>query len=296
MVVCINGEDENNKTEKEVNKFFLDHNEIPSHIIVTKKVGKNNAINRIVEFAKKMDDIEIVHFFDDDVILEKGTLLINIEELIKEENIKSRPLIIGSAFIAVGYSFSFFYRKYSFFRAVLSWIFHNIIIQPYLLEAERPRFCEGPSFGLYLKYFPTLPADEVGITDDAFLSDFFAIKGKADYLQNRMLSIIKPANSISYIKVPSSFKEWKMQQIRIHAGIERAFSYFGSERKFLEEYFSWNYAFNKKSRTNLQTKSLLKIILYSIYMHLHEKNRKYAERFIIKNQLPRWSIAESTKI
>lgn len=296
LAVCVNGDDENLETRSEVSKFFAAHANVDGHIISGEKAGKNNAMNKIIELARKMDDIEIVHFFDDDVYLSEKSLLVNLGELMRHEQEVGLPVLVGSAFIAIKYPLGFFWQRYPSLEAIRKWIFHSIIVQPYLLEAERPKFCEGPSFGTYLKYLPTLPDDEIGITDDAFLSNYYVVNGKNEYLNNGTPAIIKPPNSISYIKVPLSFQEWKKQQIRIHAGIERAFNYFGSERIFLQQYFSWKYAFNKESRTNTKINSLLKRMLFCIYMFLHEKNRKAAERFLKENSVPNWSIAETTKI
>lgn len=295
VVICVNGFDDNKKTVDMIRNFFEQHQEITGHILTEKNVGKNNAMNKIISFARNLKNVEVVHFFDDDIVLQEKTLLVNIETLIKHENKFQKAALVGSAFIGIRYPFRFFLKRYSFFKAVLKWFIHNIIIQPYLLDSERPKFCEGPSFCCYLKYFPQLPADILGVTDDAFLSNFFVINGKKDYLRNGIISIIKPIKSISFVRMPINFQEWKKQQIRIHAGVERAFTYFEKERDYLETYFSWAYAFNKKSRTPIKIKSFPKKLLYFLYMYLHEKNRKEAMRFIAKNKVPDWSVARSTK-
>lgn len=295
IVVCVNGGDVGHRIEGKIRELFKRSEDINGYILIEEQAGKNNAMNKIVAFARELDGIDIVHFFDDDIHLEKKSFLTNIETLIIHERKNRKAALVGSAFIGIERPLSFFLDRYPFFEAVSKWIFHIIIIQPYLLDAERPKFCEGPSFCSYLKYFPSLPDDVIGVTDDAFLSNFFAIKGKEDYVKTGDLSIIKPKNSVSFMKMPVCFSEWKKQQIRIHAGVERAFSYFGSERIFLEEYFSWSYAFNRNSRTHIRTKSLFKMVAYLIYMFLHERNRREAEKLVIRKEIPDWSVAQSTK-
>jgi len=296
FVVCINGGDVKHETENEVRRFFSCHKNITGHVLIRKKAGKNNAMNDIISFARKMNDVNIVHFFDDDVSLKKGTLLVNIKTLMKHEKENSTPVLVGSAFVVKRNILNFFLSRYSIFDAIVKWIFHVIITQPYLLKNERPKFCEGPSFCAYLKYLPKLPDDRLGVTDDAFLSNFFAVNGKNNFIKNGIPFIIKPKKSISYMKMPICFGEWQKQQVRIHAGIERSFEYFAAEKYFLEEYFSWSYAFNVNSRTKNTANSLMEKILYFIYMYLHERNRRNAQKFVGKKQIPAWSIAHSTKI
>ncbi len=295
LVICLNGVDYGHKTENEIKRFFKYYNDINHYILVENQFGKNNAINQIIKFAKKLKDVDIIHFFDDDVYLQSGSLMTNIEALIENEKKNHKPVLVGSAFIVINHSLSFFLSRYSFFEAIKKWIFYIIIIQPYLLNSERPRFCEGPSLGSYLKNIPILPDDSTGITDDSFFSNYFAIKGKNDYEKLGIFPTIKPSNSIAFVEVSSNFKEWEKQQIRIHAGIERAFAYFEKERCFLEKYYSWSYAFNKESQTSPKGISLKKKILYYAYMYLHKKNRKKAQEFIKMNKVPKWTTAYTTK-
>jgi len=295
IVLCINGEDHNNETVIAVRQFFKRFTYLKGFVITERHEGKNKAINRIVKFANKINHVDIVHFFDDDVYLQAGSLSVNVKCLLEMEETNHKPILVGSSFVGIKHTFSFFTGKYRLFDAIRKWLFHIIIIQPYLLQAEKPLFCEGPSCGTFLKYMPILPDDSLGITDDCFLSNYFAVRGKDDFLQHGIYPTIKPTNSVAYVEMAIKYKDWKSQQIRIHAGIERAFNYFSEERAFLEKYFSWSYAFNIKSRKRPSSKPLRRFFLYYIYMLLHENNRKTAEVMIKNGIVPSWATVSSTK-
>lgn len=296
VVLCING-NHHDDVAKEVYRFFRDYNIAEEYyaVLVNQDAGKNNAVNRIVQYARNLGDIDIIHFFDDDVVLKRGSLSCNLKALITHERQHAEPALVGSAYIAEIFPFRHFLKLSNPLGAFMKWMFHRIISQPYRITAPRPKFCEGPSFCVYLKYMPSLPDDALGITDDAFLSNYFAIQGKEYYQKYGVLPIIKPQESVSYIKLPLSYGEWMRQQIRVHAGIERAFQYFSVERTYLEKVFAWEYAFNKLSRIPLVNASISQRILRAIYMLLHDINRRVARKYIKQNSVPVWAIAKSTK-
>ncbi|MBK5275573.1 MAG: glycosyltransferase family 2 protein [Desulfuromonadales bacterium] len=296
LVVCVNGSQDEGKTRIEIERFKF-NTSIPLDIIEEGKAGKNNALNCIVSHARQQHRCDIIYFFDDDVAILDGSLGVNLTKIAEHEFHYGLPVLVGSSMLGIQRSLRHFVRiRHSLIRGILSWSLHRLFIMPYLLGAEKPKFCEGLSLGTFLKYMPAYPDDETGITDDTFLSNFFACQGMKEYLNNGIPPIIKPPNSLAYVEITHNYREWRRQQLRIHAGIRRSFNYFHDrDKKYLEEFFQWPYAFNSESRVWPKGMAKTKWLLYLIYRFLHAFNESSAHRMVKSGMVPDWCAAVSTK-
>ena len=297
IVVCINGTRDYGRTRSEIERFKKDAATIPVEVIEEEKQGKNCALNRIVSHARNEHQCDIIYFFDDDISPRDRSFEKNIITLINHEERHSLPVLVGSAMLGIERSPGHFIKlKDSFIKGGIAWFLHRVFILPYQSDAERPKFCEGLSLGTFIRYMPDYPDDETGITDDTFLSNYFACQGRETYFNKGIPPIIKPPGSEVFVEISSNFSEWRQQQVRIHAGIRRSFDHFSpEERVFLVEYFRWPYAFNRESRIWPQHLAKKKLGLYIFYLCLHAMNEWTAHYLVNNNKVPDWNTAASQK-
>jgi len=297
IVVCINGTKDNSTTRQEIERFERESATIMIEVIEEERKGKNNALNRIIRHARLEHLCDIIYFFDDDVWPSKGSFATNIETLIKHEKCHGLPVLVGSAMLAISHHPSHFIRlKKSLGKGLKAYFFHWVFTLPYRPDSERPKFCEGFSVGTFIRYIPYYPDDATGITDDTFLSNYFASIGKEAYLSEGIPPIIKPPGSEAFVEIPYDYREWHRQQVRVHAGIRRSFNSFSAEdQTFLFEYFQWPYAFNRESRVWPQNIAKHRLLHYALYRLLHEHNEKKACNFLVNGNIPDWGTAVSTK-
>lgn len=186
--------------------------------------GKNDAVNKAVDHVKK-DGYDIVHFFDDDVVLQPFSLNENLVTLSKFEG---KPIVVGSNF----------YSDISERKGIKHYLFSI----PYTEKSDLNYFIAGASYCCELKYMPPLPSSTTEVAEDSYVSIYFASIGDG------LNSIIKPAHSQVYFDLPRTFKEWFTQQVRVYVGVEKSFECFPDEYEKNQLLFAWRYAENKEYR------------------------------------------------
>lgn len=214
-------------------------------------IGKNDAMNNMVKLMKKKN-IDIVHFFDDDVLLAPGSIKLNIDALLDQGKNASRKVIVGSNF------YGKIDDSLNCYRRFLQWIF----TAPYSKESDYNYFIAGYGNCCWLSEYPELPCTESNVAEDSFVAIYFGEIGGG------LKAIIKPIGSEAYFEVPTHYREWLWQQIRTYIGIDRSFMCFGDKYDYYQRMFAWRYAeipkYRKKFR-KLTSKQVLRLIIFRIF-------------------------------
>lgn len=241
IFICLNGADSKNKMSELNIKFKKERIEF----IYRHECGKNDAINYLVDYIKSFN-FDIIHFFDDDIILASGSISKNIQALINNEN---KPVLVGSNFYGL---------RNMKLRGVRR-LFQYIFSAPYDISSDKNFFIAGCSYCTWLKYYPKLPSSNTEVAEDSFISIYFADIGDG------LNSIIKPQGSEVYFELPESYREWLWQQVRTYIGIEKSFRLFNEKYDYYQNLFSWRYAENPRYRrkyTNLNLKESIRVIMF----------------------------------
>lgn len=293
--ICLNGIDEGKKTEQEIQRFICDRPDVSCHLLLSKALGKNNALNIILDEASK--DCEIIHFLDDDVKLSNNAIVTNLLELIKKREEYEVPILVGSNFFAVKHSFLYFLkRSHNPLTGIKEYLLNGIFSLPFEEESESPNFCLGGSLCFFINDFTKYPLDKSGIADDGYVGNYFAIKGKQFYFENKKLNIIKPFESKMYFEVATSYKDWLKQQIRIYAGVYYSYLYFEEELEYFREIFSWKYSVGTDFRGMYgPEKTLSRKLKLFILRRFQKVVFKESMKLIEKSQMPEWAEVKNTK-
>ncbi len=302
-VICLNGQSRA-PARREISRFLRALGApqrgrevaLSASLIELPRAGRNHALNALLAHARLHAARGIVHFLDDDVRLRAGSLRRNLDALVEHERRYRAPVLVGSVLRARRSTWSELRARHpSRARAAAVAAFQRVIAAPYRSRSEVPRFCEGFSFGAYVRYMPDYPPDETGITDDTYLSNYFAARGRDRLERDGVPPTLKPRDSIGFMELPHSYQEWRRQQVRIHAGIIRSFERFPQSRAFLERYFAWPYAFNPSSRSPRRPSTLAEAALDRAYLLLHQRNHLEARRLVDAGRQAPWGNAPSSK-
>jgi cellulose synthase/poly-beta-1,6-N-acetylglucosamine synthase-like glycosyltransferase len=293
IVIALNGSNQDNRNRTEIQRFIKDHPNDNLQLIYKEGPGKNGAMNKLVQHAKK-ESLEIIHFLDDDINLEKGSLSKNIKMLLSHPSLKKTPLIAASNFIVKQHSLTNHVQKNGL-TGPYTWALSKIFGLPFKESSPTPLFFSGQSFAMATSFFPTLPNDSSGVTDDTFLSNYVAIQNKEQIIKSGFNPVLKTTESKVYFEVPDSLSEWWGQQKRIYAGVNRSFRFFGEDQKFLENYFSWEFAFEKKDRLPLHKASMMDHVWHFFDKTLKTLLVKSINSDLSQNKSIQWSSAKSTK-
>lgn len=293
IAVCLNGINSRAEIIQNLRGIIFRNNHLFNKVnfIFRNEAGKSGAINRLVEYARQKE-FELIHFVDDDLEFAEGSMWENIKTL---KNSSAHLFVAGSHFQVKEKTLKEIYcSTKSYFSALKQWFCHNVFIAPFHKDAHKPYFISGQSWAARVSDIPELPVDTL-ITDDTYISNYFAVKGKKKYLVDNQHVLVKPAESIVYFKLPQSFREWKKQQIRIYAGVISAFEHFSEHRVFLEKYFSWAYAYNKGSKVFYKEIRIKRDIFYQLFRMSQRYMMYSADRIIKKGKHVSWNTACSTK-
>ena len=261
ILVYINGKGAKEKKEE---ILFKGNAEI---IVIAddKCIGKNDAMNNMVKYMRKQK-VDIVHFFDDDVILAPGSLKLNIDTLVRETSDGNKKLIVGSNF------YGRVDNSLSRGKRFLQWIF----TAPYSKESDYNYFIAGYGNCCWLSEYPELPSTKSNVAEDSFVAIYFGKIGGG------LRGIIKPEGSEAYFDVPKHYGEWCWQQIRTFIGIDKSFLCFGNEYDYYQKMFAWRYAeipkYRKKYR-KLPIKEMFRLCVFRIFqLPVRVKAKKYASK------------------
>lgn len=245
IYICINGINNIKTFEKIKDMFGMQYN-----IIFKYDEGKNDSINYLMQFIRN-DNMDIVHFFDDDIEFKKGSIYENIEELIFLKNLGKEKVIVGSNFYAK------IDKKLKGFNYLKQYIFST----PYDLDSDLNYFIAGCSNCTWVEYYPQLPDSSTDIAEDSFLAIYFAKIGGG------LKAIVKPKNSVVYFELPTTYKEWFNQQVRTYIGVEKSFRLFKERYEYFQYMFAWRYAEDPKFRKKyikLNIKNKIRLWIFRI--------------------------------
>jgi hypothetical protein len=295
IVICINGEGDKLNLKKEIEKFQAHCQPLSIILLETEISGKNNALNLIINYARKIK-ATILHLVDDDVIFRKGTLLLNTKTLILKKQSQKLPVLVGANFKGIRHSMSYFLKQEkSFFKAIKKWFFHKVFIIPFLDKIENPTYCSGQCISSFVNLLPDIPDNKYGVTDDAYLSRYFAILGKNNFFKKNIEPIIKPQNSIIYFKVTSSPQAWLKQQTRIWIGVKKANALFEKDKKYLLDYFANPFSYTGSSFKMPKGLPIKYLLFYLIYRYFEKKLQKIVYNMQKNNEIPEWNTPLDTK-
>jgi hypothetical protein len=295
LFICLNGTNDQGKTRDKIQQFMADNRHLDVKFIEAQGPGKNRALNVMVEYAK-VNQFDILHFIDDDVFFKEGSLNVNVNVLIREQSQIDVPIMVGSNFIGIERDFPYFRAmKNSAMRAIKPWLLHHILITPFKLQADKPRFCIGQSLGAFVSDYPYYPDDESGMLDDGFVGNYYALKGKELFEKQGINVIFKPSNSLVYFNIPASFMEWYRQSLRNYVGIYYSYLFHPSELSFFATFFSWEYSFGKDLRRKGPYLGFKHLVCKQVYRLFQKLVLIRANKVIHAKQIPDWGTAYSTK-
>ncbi|MCL2566529.1 MAG: glycosyltransferase [Alphaproteobacteria bacterium] len=111
-----------------IKKTYKNDNQIV--VLFEEQTGKNNSLNQIINYAK-INNIHIIHWFDDDVSIKEHTLKINLEQLIKNLENNSPPQIVASTILRTKRSLWFFIKNYGFLKGIIHFYYYLIFSLPF---------------------------------------------------------------------------------------------------------------------------------------------------------------------
>lgn len=247
LVVAAHGAASDARTASEVRRFAASYPDVALTLLPLAARGQNRAINALVEHARETG-AELIHFFDDDVRLEPGSLELNLRALVATAQHRPRPILVGSHVLAVPHSLAHFRRLQPTLAAALQgWFWHHVFALPLRPDVERPRFCSSESLGMWVESVPELPPDETRVASAPFLSNYCAVACRQVYENAAFLPLVKPQRSIAYVEVPCSLATWREQQQEMCIGVVMADACFAEHAAFLAELFAWPFALRPSS-------------------------------------------------
>lgn len=221
VFVALNGDENSDLTKEQIRKALVEYDKNSVEIVLLECVnsGKNNALNEILCTCRKSNEIDIIHFLDDDILLSDDTLICNVKTLINGKKKLNQPVLIGTNIYARKRELKHYYSKNKSLIISLKQAFFNYIFSlPFEKSSEAPRFCMGGCLCFYIDDFGLYPSDDTGIADDGYIGNYFLLSaGKNNHPGSK--NIIKPPESVAYFEVASSLTEWINQQVRIFTGV-----------------------------------------------------------------------------
>lgn len=275
VLVVLNGSGD--EDERAV-RAAMEQWDVPSELLVSSTAGQNNATNTGVQYARSRG-VDIVHLVDDDQSYGPDALLINVTTLVAMRNKLGILGLVGSSYVATR-------EKGDGFT---SWI-AALSFEP---GEERPKFCMGGSLCTWASEFPELPTDDTGIANDAYVCNIFYSRFRELYRATGFMPIIKPRESLTYIRVASRWNEYKRQQLRIRFGVLSAYNEFGDIAQELREYFNWK--FHCDASLGPRT-GLVGLLRWWIFLLLRRRiNAAAVRRIAAGTKGIEWGVATSTK-
>lgn len=233
-------------------------------ILSTGTTGKNDCMNHIVKYCKK-EGYDIIHFFDDDVVPEKKSILVNLEELVQRGK---NPVLVGS---------NFYVNESS-----LNWM-TKILYSPYQKDSDLNDFVAGYSNCSWLDFYPQLPSSSSMVAEDSFVSIYFAKIG------NGKDAIIKPKDSVIYFEPYMKYQDWFWTQVRTYIGIEKSFLAFGLDYYKYQEMFAWRYAEDARFRDKKIALSFPAWIKLICFRFLQKKIYRVGQEYLSKCHMIEWN-------
>lgn len=297
LVICINGSEDNNQTVNEVTRFKTDYPELSLKIINEPLPGKNKAINHITTYAQKTSRSDIIHFLDDDVKCQKGSLWADVKALIDHRNVSDAPLLVGADFKGIKYPLNHFLKTTSNpFKAFRNWYWYSVFLAPFHPKAEMTPYCSGQFLGTFTDLMPSIP-EGLQIADDAYMNNYFALLGKNVFeaAPQRYKPVIKPAGSFVEFNLPVSLSEWKGQQERTYSYVENAYTQFETEKPFLRKFFSSPSSFHPDQLRPTRVGGFLRVYFWERYKVHRNRMIKKTNVKMQDNVKIGWNTAGSTK-
>jgi Glycosyl transferase family 2 len=294
ILVGLNGPDPDDRTRGALRSFAQANPDLRVHIVRIAEQGKNGTLNALIDVAKHRD-ATIIHFLDDDVALQPGSLHENIATLVDVQSKSPIPILVGSRFWCRRHSIDYFLqRSGSPAKALAAWFWHCTFRIAFREGPDEPRFCAGVSICAYLRSLPRLPADSSAVADDAFWDNYYAARGKDHWLASGVSPIVKPARSVAYFEVPTSLAEWFRQQVRTYVGVMNANDHFAADLPFLVSYFRWPYSFGD-FRCLPVSLSFNEVPFFCFYAAIRRVVMTVGELKRRRGRRPAWSVARSSK-
>lgn len=294
LVICINGDNYIKiNILKDIIKNITKIYPCEVKVLISNKLGKNNALNKILKIAKK-NKYDLIHFIDDDIRFKEGSIEENITLLIKKsEQYQTKYILTGSHFEGKKMSFKNQLKNF-YLKGIWYYFFQKIIGLPFERIEENPKFCLGGAICGFLEIYPFYPNSDTGIADDGFIGNYFLIN--SNLTEKNICPLFKSKNSIMYFNLANNYKEWKLQQVRIFIGVFYSYEYFKENYLLFKKYFSWEYSIGKDFRVSFKNKKninfKIKILLLKLF---YSSVLKESKKIIEKRNCPEWNVAISSK-
>ncbi|QJC53594.1 glycosyltransferase family 2 protein [Paenibacillus albicereus] len=296
LIVGLNGTDDGGASRQAIREFYARHDEVDGEWLELPEAGKNAALNAIADRARSLG-CAILHFLDDDIRLDKGSLELNLDALVREERRLGIPVLVGSNFVAEAKPLrQLREERGSWPKALWSGCLQQLFLLPFLPHTDKPEFCLGGSLGAFLRTFPRYPDDATGIADDGFIGNHYALLGKERYEADGTSSIVKPAGSVFRFHVATGYREWIKQQVRIFVGVYYSYLLHEEELPYFRKRFAWEYSIGKDFRRPPARRPGLREALRRGALRLLQR-RVWARsmRWIDARGVPAWAPAGSSK-
>ncbi len=285
LVVCLNGADEQGATERAIQTAFERQRAASSRIALDLvrllPAGKSRAVNALVGEARRRG-CAVIHLFDDDVRLGPGSVAPNLRAVTAAKGLT----LVGSRFCAGEHSLKELLAKQPPWHAMQAWLLHRTFRTPFDPVAEVFPFCSAQSLCMLTVDFPSLPEEDAGITDDAYLNYYVVARGG---------TVHKVAASTVQFEVAATYAEWNHQQTRLFLGLLATLDAFPVERARIEDAFAWPYAYNRGSRRLPRLRTFLgQPFLLPYWLCRHQLTRR-VERLWREGETVGWGTAASTK-
>ncbi len=295
LAICLNGvrDNEYEKTRNTIQLFIKEQDQMKIELLEHDQQSKNEAINIILNYAKK-ERCDILHLLDDDVQIKLGSISENLSALIAKTKEYECPVLVGSHYLAKSKRLlACQNKKHSLLKVLKEWLLYQIFSLPYRQPTAPPKMCSGQSMAAWVKDFPTLPSNDVA--DDAYFSNYFVAINRDRIRSQNVQPIVKPENSIIYFDVADNLKEWRAQRLRNMVLISKTAKLFDRDHDFIESFYAWPFSYMRRYRRKPDYKWQLRII-YRIYIWLLNSVEKQTKAFYQNDDTPEWGIAMSTKL
>jgi Glycosyl transferase family 2 len=253
-----------------------------AHVIELPDAGKNAAINAGVEHARDCG-AEIVHVVDDDQEYAPGTLALNVRCLIGMRNRLGVRGLVGSRHLA----------SVDPDETLVAWIARMAFER----GQEAPKFCIGGSMCAFVEDFPPLPADEVGLADDAYLCNVVYERHRTLYQETGFMPIVFPEGSEVRFRVAQTLGEYHRQQVRIRYGVLAAYSAFPETAAEMRCYFDWRFHCDETLAPRRGwIERIREALRWQAFSLMRQHANRRAEGILASGQVGvAWSVASSTK-
>ncbi|MBR7833767.1 hypothetical protein KDL01_10855 [Actinospica durhamensis] len=284
LVACLNGPDPDGHHRSSLTtaleELAAEAPGLGTHLLVRGPAGKNAALGELIGYARGIGAASFL-VVDDDVLFEPGTLARNIDALVRAD--RERIVVVGARILAPTRPLRAFRRDARLPSALWAWWWQSVFRLPYEPASEFFLFTPGPCSALRVEDYPELPADDSGITDDAYINYWTVAQGG---------EILQPPGSVVYFNVACGYREWIGQQLRILAGVERTLALFPDHADRIREVFAWAYSHNKDARVRAHCRTPRRLLLL-IFYRLAQQD--LLRRYRGLRGTPGWGRAESTK-